>query len=620
MITRIGRKNYSIWTFDLESHNDEESIKKMETSMWLGCFINEDSKIDDENSYLYNMSDFLDRLEELSRPGHKHNEKKKCCNLCIYIYNLSFEWSFILPELIKRGFVFGNIKGADKPSYNSVSTKSVSSVWEARITFGGKHGEIIFRDLGKIYQGGLANVAKAFNLETQKGEIDYRLNRLHGWIPTKEEKEYCFKDTRILIEILQKQLEKGDKDFWKSSSAAGYAMRKLISEGYKNEKSPYKKFRQDYPYLSKEENEFLRNSVSGGITYAPSRWQFKDIKQKILHIDAHQMHPSQAYEHYFPYGKGDYFTGKPPFGGISCCRIKVSYDDVKLFSIIQLIGIDAIENKEITVWDFEIPTMKKCFINLKIEYIDGYTYRAKKLPWREFYANNYKSRLIAKKNKDAFGTFYYKLLNNSSYGKLLEKPHNEIFENIINEEGIIDSNIEEKAEEDLKNESKYTYLPVGSCIPAYSRVDLLETALKFNWKNVCYFDTDSIFVLYDEDSKRVWENEINKTDFLGGWGLEEIADRGQFTAPKRYKLYSNNETIIKAGGINFKAYIEERAQKLNIDADKYQVSYDEINIVSSSWKVQRAYRCKGGTIIEFQNKEMNIQKKYENIYFNNIAC
>ena len=35
----------------------------------------------------------------------------------------------------------------------------------------------------------------------------------------------------------------------------------------------------------------------------------------------------------------------------------------------------AIENKEITVWDFEIPTMKKCFINLRIEHIDGYTYR-----------------------------------------------------------------------------------------------------------------------------------------------------------------------------------------------------------------------------------------------------
>jgi hypothetical protein len=44
MIHRIGRKKYDIYAMDIESHNDEESIAKKETSMWLGCFINEDSK------------------------------------------------------------------------------------------------------------------------------------------------------------------------------------------------------------------------------------------------------------------------------------------------------------------------------------------------------------------------------------------------------------------------------------------------------------------------------------------------------------------------------------------------------------------------------------------------
>ena len=77
MIEKIGRMNYSIWAFDLESHNDEESLAKRETSMWLGCLLNEDSKIDDEESYLYNISDFVDRLDMLSKGEQKHSKTKR---------------------------------------------------------------------------------------------------------------------------------------------------------------------------------------------------------------------------------------------------------------------------------------------------------------------------------------------------------------------------------------------------------------------------------------------------------------------------------------------------------------------------------------------------------------
>ena len=51
---------------DIETHNDEETRAKRETSMWLGCFINEDSKEDDENSYFYTIDEFLDRCEKMT--------------------------------------------------------------------------------------------------------------------------------------------------------------------------------------------------------------------------------------------------------------------------------------------------------------------------------------------------------------------------------------------------------------------------------------------------------------------------------------------------------------------------------------------------------------------------
>ncbi len=627
MEVRIGKKKYKVKAMDIETHNDIESIAKKETSMWLGCYIDEDSKVNDEKSYFYSMNEFIDILDKETQPYKNEKRTNKRNNIVIYIYNLSFEWSFLLPVLLERGFKWSDIVDKDSEyCYNSVSTKSCSSVWQVSIKCAKKNGLILLRDLSKIYGGGLDEVAKAFKLETQKGEIDYRLNRLHNYKITEEEKIYCFKDTRIIIEILLKMLELDDKDFWNSISMASYSMKKLVKRGYPRDTKPYSKFRKGYPELSQKETDFLREGVEGGITYAPEGYQFKLITDKICHIDAHQMHPSSAYLHLFPYGEGMYFEGEPPISYISACRIRISYDYVKLHSIIKLIGLPFIEDKELVVWNFEIPTMKKCYVNLRIEYIDGYAYKCKPLPWRQYYADNYNKRLIAKKNKDAFYTLYYKLLNNSSYGKLLEKPHNISFANYINDFGIIDSL--QIPKEDIKVNAKYTYLPVGSCIPAYSRVALIELALEIGWEYIVYFDTDSIFFLWNEKTEAVW-NKTNQEDFLGGWGLEEMIDRAQFTAPKRYKTETDGVATIKSGGINFDNYkathypealAEGLAKGLKTkDALKeIQLDFEEVNIVSSTWKVQRAYRVKGGTLIEFEDKEMSVQKKYKDIYKKNV--
>ena len=637
MIHRIGKTKFKVYGLDIETHNDLESLAKMETSMWLGCLIDENSKMEDEESYFYTMDELIDRLDKMTSPKRKNaKQTRPCKNVCIYIYNLSFEWSFLLPVLLQHGFKAVQKIGKDsEKEFSSVSTKSVSSVWDIEMRFSKKHGKIILKDLAKIYGGGLGNVAKAFNLETQKGEIDYRLNRLHNYQITKEEKEYCFKDTRIIIEILLKLED--DKAFWNVSSIASYSMKLLLKEGFKKAIRPYSAFRKMYPELNQEETDFLRRGVEGGITYATPKYQFLDIKQKVFHLDIHNAHPFSAWKYLYPYGEGEYFKGKAPKGKISACRIRIGYDGVYLHSIIKLIGMDFIEDFELVVWDFEIPTMMKCYKNLRIKFIDGYAYKMRFLPWRHYYENNYRKRLIAKKNHDDFNTLRYKLLNNSSYGKLLEKPHNDIMLNYIDENGIIDSIVRYKAPNDCKVNAKYTYLPVGSAIPARTRVYLVETALKFGWEKILYFDTDSIFVLWDEEVQKVWESpSIYKEDFLGGWELEETLGRCTFTAPKRYKKQVEGKDYIKvsdikAGGVNFDNYImshhKEAIDKIlsenpNLTQKEaireIELPFEEINITNEKFQVQRALRCKGGTIIVFQEKEMTIQKKYRHIYEKNV--
>ena len=146
--------------------------------------------------------------------------------------------------------------------------------------------------------------------------------------------------------------------------------------------------------------------------------------------------------------------------------------------------------------------------------------------------------------------------------------------------------------------------------------------MKIGYEKVVYFDTDSIFFIWDKDTEKNYNQYANKEDFLGGWALEEFIDQAQFTAPKRYKTLSEGVTTIKVGGINFTEYINSKAKEQGLSTiedirefrEKYQFDYNEINIVSSSWNVQRAFRCKGGTLIEFQKKDIKIPKKYIDIY------
>lgn len=607
---RAGRKQYEVWAFDVESHNDDESIAKEETSIWLYSFINDESKIDDEASYGYTMESFTSRLDEMTKPYRTEKRTKKSRRLLIYVWNLAFEWSFLLPVLLKQGFRWvERIEDDDEYVFSSVSNKSCSSVWCAQIKFGKKNGIILFKDMAKILTGKLRDVAKAYNLQTQKGDIDYRLNRLHDYKVTKEEKEYCFKDTRIVIDLAIEMHKLEDKDFFASSSASSYSCRKMIKRGYPKSMKPMKRFREDYPLLGKEESEFLRKGVAGGITYAPSKYQFKDIKQKILHIDMHQAHPSSLFLNKFPYGEGMYFKGKPPKDGfyISACRIRISYLNVRLHSVIKLIGYDIGVDEELVLWEFEIGVLKQAYVDLKIEYIDGYAYKSKMIPFREYFNENYQNRKVAKANKDGFHTMLYKLLNNSAYGKLIERGHNELYQNYVKDDGTIDSYIVPKEKEEIN--AQYTYIPLGSCTSARTRVRLIATAFLIGWEYVVYFDTDSIFFI-DNEITRENVKKINFNDELGGWGWEDGITRAQFTAPKRYKIIEedsegNTKLTVHMAGVNFKERYSEDY-------------YDDLNIIDGEYTIQGVKRVKGGTIIVFKDKKLQIQDKYKNIAKSNL--
>ena len=590
MEIKIGHRPFSVYAFDIETHNDDESVAKGETSTWLGYLIDEDSEPLDPRSYFYDLDEFLNRLELMTRCV-----KKRKKNLLIYVFNLSFEWSFLLPVLLRHNFRWTeDVGGKDSFVYSSITNTTATNVWDAKIKFHKSSGIIEFRDLNKIFPGSLRSVAKSFALPTQKGEIDYRKNRLHGYEVSDEEKIYCFKDCRIVIDVLMKM--KDDKAFWKSLSAGSYSMNKMIQETYGKAWKPMLTFRKQYPELDAETNEFLRKGASGGIVYATPSFQYKKIAGNVLHIDAHQMHPYQMATRLFPFGVPEKFEGAPPWGKLCLCHVLVSYSDVKLHEIISMIGVDFCKDAELYLWDFEIEICKKCYVDFEVKYIDGYAFMAKRFRAWRYVRGNYQKRMQAKAAGDAFGVAYYKLLNNSCYGKFLEKPHPITFKNIINQDGVIDSEKIEK--HDVHPNARYTYIGVGACIPAYSRCYLIETALRISpsGKDIVYFDTDSIFFLDTEETRK----NIKKVKIggdMGDWDFEPTMVRSEFSAPKRYKgLTEDGKMIVHMAGINFK--------------DGEMPAYDDLDIDKGEFFIQGSMRVKGGTIIISKRKQLKIAGKY----------
>lgn len=603
----LRRKTWQVYAFDVESRNDAESVAKGETSIWLASLVDERTTLEDKGAFFYDIASCVDRFAELGTPRYTH-DKRLNGHALIYAFNLSFEFSFILPELVRRGFTWSPSCDEDEPmTYSVVASSTARNVWLFRVCFA-KGGLVEFRDLAKLFPCSLRTLAKSFGLKTQKGEIDYEKPRPAPYVPTEQEYRYNLDDNKIVVEILQIMKQRGDKAFFRSLSAGSYSAKKAIESAYPRSDRPLKDFRRDYPELGPDETAFLRHSVAGGISYATPHYQFKDVRN-VRHFDIHQAHPNSMVRYEYPYGRGRYFRGTPRKGPhiSSCCHVTVSFSGVRLHSVIGLIGLVAATDKELWLWDFELDTMKKAYIDLEVRYIDGYEYSTKPLPWVGYIKDNYERRLKAKAAKDDFLVAYYKLLNNSFYGKLLEHTHLFDIEPILSAAGEITSVAHKREGVDEGNDNAaYTYIPVGSSIPAHTRCYLVESALTIGWDKVTYFDTDSIFFI-DDPETRESSKRLSVGPDLGQWGEEAIAERAQFTAPKRYKLVEREggNVVVHMAGVNFPT---------DEDGNPIYGPYEGLNLVDGDFPTKTAKRVKGGTVIVRKVKKLGVQTKYTGVY------
>ena len=92
---------------------------------------------------------------------------------------------------------------------------------------------------------------------------------------------------------------------------------------------------------------------------------------------------------------------------------------------------------------------------------------------------------------------------------------------------------------------------------------------------------------------------------LGNWGREDDIVKGEFDAPKRYKIQEVGKeyTTVRCAGVNASLFEE--------------VEFKDVDLIDGQYEIKRAYKVKGGMIVAKQLKVLQVQDKYQVIYERN---
>lgn len=392
---RIGDTDYNVVFYDTETHADDELSARIADAyahgvrplpsegvgVWLWYCVSHSSGDFRASPHGQSMDSFRQYLKHGTDRG----------NRMVYVFNLAFEVSYILPWLLSHGFRYGTERGAD--SFDMVSNESRSSVYQLTVRFKEGLGIAVFKDLHKMRPGGsLREMAKEYDLPIKKsyisgkddgGEGYRKMRRIPGYVPTDEELYYCWADCKVCEELFSIKVDEYNdmlkryptteirkngrkravpteqtdrfKEFFIASSSASYACRRMVDEtfpdrwdvskkGRARHVTPIKQFRDRFPKLGEAETDFARQSYEGGLCY-PTAWvRGKDLGDtKIGHADVVSQYPSQIIcRAKFPYGYGTFFYGDDYLSDdthMSLLKIAYAYDGVNRIPSLKRTGV-----------------------------------------------------------------------------------------------------------------------------------------------------------------------------------------------------------------------------------------------------------------------------------------
>lgn len=335
-----------------------------------------------------------------------------------------------------------------------------------------KVNKVTFYDSLKILNMSVETIAKEFDLEISKLEIDYKKQREIGHILTEDEVKYIKNDVKIVSQALNKLFDFGLTKMTIGSSAL-YNYKKMT-----------KNFKRNFPEIPLELDQEIRKSYKGGFTYLNPIYKEKDVEEGIV-LDVNSLYPSVMRNAYLPFGYPIFFEGQykesllyPLYIQKLSCSFELKEGKIPTIQLKNNVLFNPNEYLESSNGDLVTLTLTNIDLKLFFEnynvydlvYHHGWKFKKTKGLFNEYVDTWSKNKIQAKKDNNRALYVTSKLLLNSLYGKFSKNPYNRSKIPYLTENGEIKYFLGEL------EEGKGLYIPIGSFITSYAREKTIRTS------------------------------------------------------------------------------------------------------------------------------------------------
>lgn len=479
-------------------------------------------------------------------------------NYTCFFFNLKFDASFILAEILKQGYTrIDSPKDKESKTFTTLITDR-GAFYAIEIYFkvkGHVTNKVRIIDAMKIFPNfSVERLAEGFGLPISKLELDYRTKREVGHELTPHEIEYIRNDVEIVAWALKAMFDKGLTKIT------------IASDAMNDFKHRCKYFKQLFPELSDEVDRSIRASYRGGFTYLSDKYVAKE-QGKGITLDVNSLYPSVMKLMPMPIGQPQYFEGQYEYDN-SCnlyiqilnCRFELKPNKIPC---IQIKHTTTFVNNEylkssndmlvtLTLTKPDLELFFEQYDVTDITYIGGWKFHSALHIFDDYVDYWMNEKVEASKENNKPRRQIAKLLLNSLYGRFGISLHARQKAPYLDENGkLCYYNLSEEIKKGL-------YIPVASFITSYARNKTIRTSQavrdysikKYGEDKYWYSDTDSIKCGLSDDDLKELKDIIEIDDYkLGAWALEEHFDRFLGLRQKCYITESDGKVNVTVAGL-----------------------------------------------------------------------
>lgn len=460
------------------------------------------------------IQDFLDEITQLG-------------NTTIYFHNLKFDGRFIVDHLLHIGYELNTDRASRPGTFKALISDTgqwytVTVAWENGFT-------TEFRDSLKKLPMSVAQIAKTFQMETTKGDLDYTKPRPIGYTMDADEKDYLQRDVLIIARALGQQFKVGLKKLTVGSDAL-YEFKQVLGK---------KHYDHLFPTFSHSMDAEIRRAYRGGFTYADPRFTGRVVRSGKV-FDVNSLYPFIMYDRPIPYGNPEWVDGFPEptksrpltiFSITFTARLKPNH-----IPCIQIKGNSRFmpteyltkitEPTTLMVTNVDYDLMHDQYDMDVLEYGGGWRFNAT----NGIFDNYIDKWMRIKENSTGGMRALAKSQLVNLYGKFATNPNVTGKYPIMGENGTVQLKL---GEPELRDP---VYTPAGVFVTSWGR-DYTIRAAQANYDTFAYADTDSLHLLLGNALPRGLNVHPSK---LGDWKHELDFTAAYYIRAKGYLEYGHD--------------------------------------------------------------------------------